>query len=495
MLLSFTNVHFTHDGSPDPVFEGLQFTLGRGWTGVVGANGAGKTTLLRLALGALTPTTGHVSAPGRGLYCPQRTDAEPAGLRDLLDAVDSRAQRLRQRLGMWPDWAVRWETLSHGERKRAQIGVVLYEDEDLVAVDEPTNHLDRATRDLVRDALRSFQGTGLLVSHDRDLLDDLCGQCLFLDPPRVTLRPGGYSEGARQVATERHARLRQLEQASREVDQLQKEYIRRREQAAMGERQRSKRGLARGDHDAKARVNAARLLDGKSGRRVRQLDGRIEHAADRRAGLRVRREFSLGISFGGERSARPLLLSLPEGEILLGDQRRLRIPSLVIRPRDRIGIRGLNGAGKSTLVRRIVSDLTRVGERVAYVPQEIEASRSRGLLDTFRMLPPDRLGRAMTLVRRLGSDPARLLQSAEPSPGELRKLLLASCVESNPHILILDEPTNHLDLPSVVCLEDALEGFEAALVMVSHDQRFLDALTNRRWSIEPGEGQRWILRE
>jgi macrolide transport system ATP-binding/permease protein len=88
------------------------------------------------------------------------------------------------------------------------------------------------------------------------------------------------------------------------------------------------------------------------------------------------------------------------------------------------------------------------------------------------------------LVRRLGSDPARLLQSREPSPGETRKLMLAMQMQAEPVLLVLDEPTNHLDLPSVECLEEALDEFEGALILVSHDQRFLDRLASRRWRIE-----------
>lgn len=494
-FLSFKNAGFVYDGALDAVFENVRFTLGCGWTGIVGANGAGKTTLLRLALGQLKPTQGHVSMPGPGVWCPQRTDDEPPGLRDLLMAPGAAAEGLRRQLGLKTDWCKRWNTLSHGERKRAQLAVALAGDPVFLAVDEPTNHLDRDTRAVVWRALKGFGGIGLLVSHDRELLDDLCAQCLFLDPPRVTVRPGGYSEGAGQAQNERTALLRRLSKADREIDQLRRETDLRREQTAKGEHQRSKRGLGKHDHDAKARVNAARVADSGSGQRLRQLDGRAQQAVERRAELGVKRRFALGVTLSGEASHRRCLASLPEGEIALGETWRLRIPALSIRPGDRIGIEGPNGAGKSTLIRRIVADLETAREHVAYIPQEIDVSGSRAILETFRQLPPARLGKAMTLVRRLGSDPGRLLQSAEPSPGELRKLLLAACIESSPHIVILDEPTNHLDLPSTECLEEALDGCEAALVMVSHDRRFLDRLASRMWVVRHDGGQRWILEE
>jgi len=495
MFLSFNRVIFTYQGAFDPIFEDLRLTLGAGWTGVVGANGTGKTTLLRLALGDLQPTQGHIVTPGPGVYCPQRTDLEPPDLQALLATRDSEAQRLVGLLGLQPDWGDRWETLSHGERKRAQIAVMLHQNPVFLAVDEPTNHLDREARDQVWRALESFRGIGLLVSHDRDLMDDLCGQCLFLDPPNITLRPGGYSDGAQQAMNERTALLRQRTKVSREVEQLQQELHIRREQAAKAERQRSRHGLAKGDHDAKAKVNAARVSDSGSGQRLRQLEGRLQQASDRGTHLEVRRQFSLGVTLGGERCPRKILWSSPESQYPLSQDRRLWCPALIIHPDDRIGIQGPNGAGKSTFIRRIVADLMNKGERFAYIPQEIDALSSTEILEGFKRLPPDRLGKAMTLVRRLGSDPARLLQSQEPSPGELRKLLLATSIESNPRIVILDEPTNHLDLPSVECLEEALAGCEAALVMVSHDRRFLAKLVRRFWCIQSNGQSAWELNE
>ena len=93
---------------------------------------------------------------------------------------------LKSRLGVEEDWETRWSTLSHGERKRAQIGVALWREPDVLAVDEPTNHLDAQARDMLKNALEAFTGVGLLVSHDRELLDSLCDQCCFIDPLHST---------------------------------------------------------------------------------------------------------------------------------------------------------------------------------------------------------------------------------------------------------------------------------------------------------------------
>ncbi len=493
MLLAFRNVTFTHAGSSDPLFQTLNASLPPSWTGVIGANGSGKTTLLRLALGELQPDAGRVERPGCGACCPQRTDAPPWDLQAFIQAEDSRTGRWLARLGIDADWGNRWDTLSHGERKRLQLAMALAGEPDILAVDEPTNHLDRETRARVASALAAFRGIGLLVSHDRELLDALCGQCLFLEPPRSVLRPGGYSQGARQREREETALRREREQADREVERLVGEMHERRAQNDRAERRRSKRGLARGDSDGRAKANGARVMDGGSGQRLRQLEGRLRQAAASAQDKVVARRFRTGVVLEGERSPRARLVHLPESRLPLGPKAELVLPALVIGAEDRIGIVGPNGAGKSTLVRRIVAGLG--PGRVAYVPQEIDAVASRGILEEFMALPPESLGQAMSVVRRLGSDPARLLQSRDPSPGEVRKLLIARHIGSRPSVLVLDEPTNHMDLASIECLEEALAAFQAAVVLVSHDDRFLLRLATRVWALRPGGPGRWVLHE
>ncbi|HKJ86163.1 MAG TPA: ATP-binding cassette domain-containing protein, partial [Spirochaetia bacterium] len=232
--LRFDSVSFTYPHLTEPLLTGITFTAARGWTGVVGANGSGKSTLLALATGRLQPQAGTIARPGPATYCEQRTDLAPCGLTELLSFPDAEAGRLVSVLGIDADWPYRWETLSHGERKRAQIAVALFETPELLVVDEPTNHLDREARRQLTAALESFPGVGLLVSHDRALLDRLCRQCLFLDPDGgAIMRPGGVSDGLAQQVRERLEQRRVYDEAARLRRRVESEAARRRKEASV----------------------------------------------------------------------------------------------------------------------------------------------------------------------------------------------------------------------------------------------------------------------
>jgi macrolide transport system ATP-binding/permease protein len=487
--LRFNGITYYYEAMTSPLLMRISFHCDTGWTGVVGANGAGKTTLLKLATGLLTPIKGVVQGGKDFLWCPQCTDVVPPGFDAFLEADESRTYAIRGRLGVEDDWIDRWETLSHGERKRAQIATLLWRDPPGLAIDEPTNHIDTEARQMLADALLQFRGVGLLVSHDRELLDRLCYQCFFVDPPQLRIRPGGYSSGLElEMADEERAQV-EYKQAAEELDRLQQAASQHRHVATRSHLLRSKRGLAIKDHDARFKLNRARFSgrDGVSGRQLNQMEGRIRQAQERKDSIQVKKRYRLGIAMPGIRCKRDLLFHIEAGEYYLGDHRVVRHPALVLRPGERVAITGPNGSGKSTLLERIVASLLFESARLTYLPQEIAAEQAKIVLEGVRQLGNEQRGRIMTIISRLGSNPARLLQSKQASPGEVRKLLLALGMEREPYLIIADEPTNHLDLPSIICLENALEETDRGLLLVSHDRRFLDKLSDQRWSIKPNE--------
>jgi ATPase subunit of ABC transporter with duplicated ATPase domains len=494
--VTFQNIDFSYDTASIYLFQNLSAHFPSGWTGIVGANGAGKTTLLRLAAGELQPNRGHIRAVEKAIYCEQRTDDPPELLSKFLDCADSAACRIKGLLAIEADWYDRWYTLSYGERKRAQIGIALWLEPDCLAVDEPTNHLDIDARLIVKDALRLFKGIGLLVSHDRELLDNLCRQCLFIDPPDCVMRPGAYTSGVELQKKQQEELRRKKDLALRKYAKLKNAAKQRADIAATAQRRSSKRGIPLKDSDAREKIDRARVTskDATGGKLLRQLDGRLKQAREEIESIQVKKTYRAGIWLESSRSKRDFLLKLSSRKIPLGENSYLQIPDLAIKPIDRIGIKGPNGGGKSTLVSIIFSHLNLPSDRVIYLAQEISAAGSGRILARSRKLPRKKLGRLMMIISRLGSDPKRLLETEMLSPGELRKLMLALGITCDPYLIMMDEPTNHLDLPSIERLEKALSTCTCALLLVSHDLRFLETLCRSYWEIVRDEGKSYTLK-
>ena len=344
------------------------------------------------------------------------------------------------------------------------------------------------------------------MSHDRALLDELCAQCLFLVPPEATLRPGGVTQGMEQDAREQTDARARDDAAKHAAARFRAAAQERREEGErMAARTKAKAKTkdyrtSKWDHDAKAERNLARLTgkDAWAGKQSAALAKRAAKAQASRAAFRVRKEFATGFWLEeADVSRRNFVLRLPAGRIPLGGGRSLSFPDLEMRPTDRVALTGANGLGKSTLLRHLEERWNVPPEHLTLVPQEITAARSAEILAEAKTLPDGRLGEVMTRFSRLGSRPGRLLESAQPSPGEVRKLLLALGIARGPHLIVMDEPTNHMDLPGILCLEEALEAAPCAMLLVSHDERFLERLARTRWELReevPGGDVRLAVR-
>ena len=486
MQLALSGVSYTYPAAPSPILSNISITFPQGWTGLLGDNGCGKSTLARIACGLLAPDAGSVTRGLVAVLCTQEVDDPPEELFDFAVDYGREARELRHIFALEDDMPWRFDELSCGERKKLQIAVALWRRPDVLVADEPTNHLDVDARAELAAALGRFRGIGILVSHDRELLDALVSRCISFGHGGLVVRPGGYTAAHGQAELERETARREREAAKEDLARLAAEKDRRAHEAARAQARRSKRHLDPKDHDAKGKINLAIFTgkDGSAGRASAQMDARLAAARERLAAAHVAKRYDGGLWLNAQPSPRKTLVHLPEGRIPCGPG-TLEMPELYVDNTDHVAIVGPNGAGKTTLLNHLRT-LIAPDLRLLDIPQEPSAEERAAVLTQIRELGKAERGRVLSTVAQLNSDPDHILVGARTSPGELRKLMLARGLLDQPVLIVMDEPTNHLDLHSTQALERALAAYPGALVLVSHDRAFLAACTNRTWEVRDG---------
>src|ERR1700730_2636963 len=222
MFVRVSNLSFSYSDSVAIIRDAnFQITNGqtRGWTGIVGPNGAGKTTLMRLIAGELEPSSGSVHFDGTAagaILLRQTVEDLTHEIERFAASLDGEAHRLFGELALKPEEIVRWPTLSPGERKRWQVGAALWSDPAVLMLDDPTDHLDSDARDFLIAGLRRFRGIGIVVSHDRAMLDALCSYTVHVDRGTARLWRGSYSAAKRSWEAEEREYQAEHERAKQE---------------------------------------------------------------------------------------------------------------------------------------------------------------------------------------------------------------------------------------------------------------------------------------
>ncbi len=485
--IQFNSVSYTYPNSITTAVQLDSLHLSKGWVAFAGANGAGKTTALKLATGILVPSVGTVQRIGSAVYCRQRTDTPPDNLSEFAYDWSGEAILLRDKLQLGDDWFTRWDTLSHGERKRLQIAVALWRKPAILALDEPFNHLDSKGKDILVEALKQFDGCGLLVTHDRQIMDDICMGCLLFYSDETIFYKANYSSAKKAEKQRQKQLIFKREKAKTEYQILKRDARKKMLQARTIQAHSSMNNVSFKDI-CKFNLDGPSRIDSivqKAGQRSRVAKARAENAFKKMESITYRRKYNSGIKINWEISSRNYLLDISKGAIPIGDK-QISFPDCLITKNSRIALTGANGSGKTTFLNYIRPKLNCRKEEMLWIPQEISSKQSSLIIKKVQALSSENLGKIMIMIRHLGSDPKRILNSKIPSPGESRKLLLATGLINSTLLIVMDEPTNHIDLPSIECLENALNSYNGALILVSHDKQFLTNTTNTEWNIKEG---------
>ena len=493
-------VSFSYPSQVGRVFESLNLQLEPGWYGVVGANGEGKSTLLGVLSGELVPEEGTVSIHGASsqdvVWCKQVLS--PGDVDALIEDVSSRwdgeAMRLRSVLELDDGDLYRWESCSGGEQKRWQIAAALMRRPPVLLLDEPTNHLDKEAKELLFQALEGYQGVVLLVSHDREVLDRMTQQTLWVEGKRVALYQGGYSEakGLREASREDYLSRRQ--QLVDRVDQAQSQYHQasgalKSANARISTRSRMKSVK---DHDARSTAAKSKVIkaERRLGQRVSVLSRERERAEQELSEMPYMVKASHGVEVAESKAPGEQVAYLELGEGLHGGARVLLRPrqgGFTLRRGEQWWLQGGNGVGKSTLLKALYQSMPEEHrEHVLWLPQELSPESKEALLHDFESMRKDDRIAWLQHIAGLGVDVGRLLEEglSGQSPGVWRKVMIARSLGLGCWCMLLDEPTNHLDIPSVEALERALAAYTGAMIVISHDNYFGQSLSLRSLVIE-----------
>ncbi|SIO60536.1 ATPase components of ABC transporters with duplicated ATPase domains [Singulisphaera sp. GP187] len=498
------------------LFTSLSLSFGPAQTGLVGRNGVGKTTLLKLISSELRPRSGKVSVSGSlavlrqtvqvgtnetvadlfgardALALLHRAEVGEATDEDLADAdwtLETRISSALDRIGLDTRPETLLATLSGGQRMRAGLAALIFAEPDFFLLDEPTNNLDREGRRAVIDLLANWRSGAVVVSHDRELLDTM-DAIVELTSLGATRYGGNWSRYRELKAVDLEAARRDLADAEKRVAEVargaQATVERQARRTGAGQRKGAKGGAprillgGRKDRGETTTGENARLAE-------RRRDQALEAAASARERIEVLQPLTVKLA-PTHLAANKTVLKVDDATVgYEPDRPILRDLSFSIIGPERLAVTGPNGTGKTTLLALVsgpLSPWTGTVQRMtdfAMLDQQVSLlDPSTSIRDNFRRINPeaDESACRAALARFMFRADAALQVVSTLSGGQLLRAGLA-CVlggPAPPPFLILDEPTNHLDIDSIEAVEAGLRAYDGALMVVSHDPTFLEAI-------------------
>ena len=477
ILVQITKLHHTLGGKE--LFSDIDLAINEGdRIGLVGHNGSGKSTLLSLLAGESQPDQGEVQwRRGLRVKAVEQFLPEPLAGKSAVEAVGSeqwRSESILTTLGFTQE-ALEFAVghLSGGQQNRLMFARALVDEPDLLLLDEPTNHLDLATIVKFEEQLVAIRSAFILVSHDRAFLDAVTARTLVVRDRRTYSFTGGYTQAQQNLLHMDEAAARTRAAEERKIEAVRA--------------------------SAKRLSIWGKVYDNeKFARRAKSMELRVERMEAQRTFVTRGSPLTFSVDAGGNRARETVRIE--DLDVTVAGTVLFRIEQLLIRPGERVALLGHNGVGKSTFIRSLVGcepDRNTTGirlgpqTRLGYHDQELEEVKGS---DTMLRFVADRVSLSEEQMRR------RLINTGFPYPdhgkridmlsgGERARLLFLVLSINRPNFLILDEPTNHIDIEGKEQLEDQLVDGGAALLITSHDRRFIETVADRFVWIRDGRLQ------
>jgi macrolide transport system ATP-binding/permease protein len=484
------------------VFKGLNFEVRVGEkVALVGANGVGKTSLLGIISGRVAPDSGAVSfylPVQRALLNEEFAESPELTVSEVLentvarDRLNDRVGEALKKFGFAQTQGRRVAVLSGGEKTRLQLACVWMRNPELLLLDEPTNHLDSLHLDWLEQFIRDYRGTVVLVSHDRYFLDRTVERVLELTPAGITSYPGNYSDYARTKRLRYEQEIKIYSDQQRQAQKLRRAIAELTGWGAKGHRESRRKARTEGPTMGLKEYHRAKAM--KLDRRVKNNVKRLNRMLEEQL-TQPKPEQTVVLDFPGVPGGGNTLVLAEGVSKSYGDRILFRPVKLAVKPGEKVGVVGPNGSGKTTLLKLIGGAIQpdtgswrrSPNLKTGYLDQELSNLTSGGTIwEEVAGVATDRKKAFNILAGLLFRGDEVFKPCSVLSMGERVRVALAKLLVGDYNLLMLDEPTNYLDLPSREKLEEALTGFEGAVILVSHDRYLLDRVPDSIWSISQG---------
>ncbi|MBQ4640109.1 MAG: ABC-F type ribosomal protection protein [Clostridia bacterium] len=482
--ITIQNLTFAYDGSPETVFHNASVNLDSNWKlGLIGRNGRGKTTLLRLLHGDLD-ANGAIHAPLSFDYFPlpvPHPEQPPMEMAADFQQDGETWQFFREASLLQLNDSVLstpFQLLSGGEQVKVLLALLFSNDHHFLLIDEPTDHLDKESRKLVAEYLNKKKGF-MLVSHDRNFLDQCIDHVLSINRSGLEVQKGNYSSWAENKERRDHFEQEQNDRLKKEIGHLKSAAQNARTWADQAESQ--KIGLHEDSHE---RTKNARSYIGEKSRRMQQqrksMEFRMEKAISEKEGLLKDVEYSEDLKLRPLFQNKGDVAALEDVTVSFGERKVLEDFSMAVRPGEIVALEGRNGSGKSTVIRLLLGLLSpdsglvklQSGCVISYVPQN---ARPSGDMRSFVQHHGIDETLFKTILRKLNFSREHFDYPLENlSIGQQKKIMLAMSLCQSAHLYLWDEPLNYIDVLSRIQIEKLLQQFHPTMVLVEHDAAFIE---------------------